>query len=302
MGIIRAGAVVFPIANGNSAPAIASLLRARKVAALIVDPDGQAPELAATLERALAEVKADDPQHEIKRIVMPPWDDMFSPKHLDAPFLPPMPVLPMDALILTLHSSGTTAFPKPVDLSLHSWLCASRARNWLSMPFGGRRTFLGAMPPYHALGVLLSQSVTMTAGSTVALSPPSQAWVSLLREASESAVLTVSCVPAALAGDHPQDNGAAQIGRDSRRAHLLAALGAGRPRYRGAQADGLGGLRRRAVERGRSESLVSRFSRHLLSVHRRATSSPSVAFGWRTSTARRRPWSSPSCELADTLA
>lgn len=199
----------------------------RNVAAIIVDAEGQAPELAGTLERALAEIKADDAQHEIKRITMPAWNDLFSPQHRDAPWLPPLPVLPMDAQILTLHSSGTTAFPKPVDLNLKSWLLACRARNWIKMPFGGQRTFLGAMPAYHALGILLSQSVTLAAGSAVALLPPSQAWVSAPRGARESTALRLPSTAAAVSHDHPQGDGTAQGADHGRRARLPTNLGPG---------------------------------------------------------------------------
>lgn len=203
----------------------------RKVAAIIVDPEGQAPELAATLERALAEVKADDAQHEIKRIVVPAWDDVFAPKHRDAPLLPPLPVLPLDAHLLTLHSSGTTAFPKPIDLALESWLITCRGRNWLQLSYGGLRTFLGAMPAYHALGVLLSSSATLASGSTLALSPLGQAWVSAVRGSNEYASLRLSSATAALARYYAQGDGPDQGAGRHCRARLPADLGAGRRRH-----------------------------------------------------------------------
>ena len=115
-GVMRAGYTVFPISSRNCPAAVAHLLAEMKVSHLFVGNDENMQSLA---KSALAMVDVS----KLQVFAMPTHAYMFSSSEGDScePELPfERPELTSTALIV--HSSGSTAFPKPISISHYQML------------------------------------------------------------------------------------------------------------------------------------------------------------------------------------
>ncbi|SJL11225.1 uncharacterized protein ARMOST_14628 [Armillaria ostoyae] len=171
MSISRANYVFFPISPRNSAPAVAHLLHNVGVQHILVGRDASMQALARDALEILRSryLPAELP----KTSVAPAFEDLFLPewqKNTSAEDLPLRDVDP-DATIMYLHSSGSTAYPKPVPWSGHRLVQMSLAP-W----FGGRDLCdvlfaVHAMPMYHGLGIT-QLCWTASSGSVVGAFEP----------------------------------------------------------------------------------------------------------------------------------
>ncbi|KAK0216122.1 hypothetical protein IW262DRAFT_1449678 [Armillaria fumosa] len=153
MSILRANYVFFPISPRNSAPAVAHLLHKVGVQHVLVGRDASMQALA---RDALEILRSQHLSAELpKTSVAPAFEDLFLPewqKNTNAEDLPLKSVDP-DATIMYLHSSGSTAFPKPVPWSGHRLVQTSL------IPWFGERDLCNilfavhVMPMYHGLGI-----------------------------------------------------------------------------------------------------------------------------------------------------
>ncbi|KAK0483762.1 hypothetical protein IW261DRAFT_1332931 [Armillaria novae-zelandiae] len=155
MSLLRANYVFFPISPRNSPVAVAHLLHKVGVQHILVGRDASVQDLANSALEILKSQYLSDALPE--QFPIPSFEDYFQSQwerntdaELDLPLLPVDP----DSPALYLHSSGTTAHPKPVAWTHHRLLQLSL------IPWFGERDLCGllfsfhVMPMYHGMGVL----------------------------------------------------------------------------------------------------------------------------------------------------
>ncbi|KAF8161947.1 hypothetical protein K438DRAFT_1909851 [Mycena galopus ATCC 62051] len=154
MSCMRANYIVFPISPRNSPSAVAHLVDKVGVKHILV---GQEPAMMDLATTALNILKSDYPQRkspDLSRV--PLFEDIFLPES-DRTMKPdtlPYEYKGPDATACIMHSSGSTAFPKPIYWSNHRTIEAA-----LIPWFGGRDLTnqvlsLHSMPMYHGMGIL----------------------------------------------------------------------------------------------------------------------------------------------------
>ncbi|THU98749.1 acetyl-CoA synthetase-like protein [Dendrothele bispora CBS 962.96] len=159
MGILRADMICFPISPRNSAIAVAHLLSKVEVDHVLVGHDSAMESL---LKDALDLLRVKTFEPEGSGVMIPTFspmltfEDLFlkdSSTEIDASDLPLRYTDPNE-LVMYLHSSGSTAFPKPIPWTNH------RLIQLMHIPwFGGQDLTdqiwsLHVMPMYHGMGVL----------------------------------------------------------------------------------------------------------------------------------------------------
>ncbi len=167
IGIIRAGHVAFPISPRNSPAAIAHLLKTANVKQLIV---GQEKNFQMLAEISLTHLQGDKPQIH----AMPSFEELYLPDS-DKDFVPLSYKKPdLNETSIILHSSGSTAFPKPIPWN-HYQYCKSPYFPVIIIlavflvlkladqdsGFGGRdvtgyRLSCHAIPMFHGMGMMLT--------------------------------------------------------------------------------------------------------------------------------------------------
>ncbi|KAK0190677.1 hypothetical protein F5146DRAFT_564151 [Armillaria mellea] len=153
MGLQRANYVVFPISPRNSAPAVARLLHEVGAKHVLIGRDASMQELS---HDALDILKSQYPSADLPQLSpIPVFEDLFLPDWracTNSDDLPLLSVGPSTAG-LYLHSSGSTAFPKPI-----AWSCHRLIELALVPWFSGRDLCdavfaVHGLPMYHGLGV-----------------------------------------------------------------------------------------------------------------------------------------------------
>ncbi|KZT73191.1 acetyl-CoA synthetase-like protein [Daedalea quercina L-15889] len=156
MGLMRANYVPFLMSNRNSPAAVAHLLSKVDVKHLVIGREQAMHDLAQEAFALLNVQNVDTALPETSS--MPVFDELFTPASENS-LGTNLSALPYrsrgaDAPALILHSSGSTAFPKPVTFSHQRLLQIARA------PFYGQRDLtdklysLHAAPMFHALGII----------------------------------------------------------------------------------------------------------------------------------------------------
>ncbi|KAH7907693.1 hypothetical protein BJ138DRAFT_455649 [Hygrophoropsis aurantiaca] len=202
MSIMRANYIVFPISPRNSAAAVAHLISKVGVQHILV---GREPATLDLSKNSLDILRTQYPLDVVPELsTMPLFEDLFPPglanptSDEDLPFEYKGP----DATVIILHSSGSTAFPKPIYWTNHR--CAELAL----IPWFGERDLtdqilaLHTMPMYHAMGVV-QLMVTASCGLVVStFEPKCPAPVPTLQGLFNAAKATLSdvifCVPSTI--------------------------------------------------------------------------------------------------------
>ncbi|CCL99492.1 uncharacterized protein FIBRA_01510 [Fibroporia radiculosa] len=152
LGVIRANYTVFPISIRNSPAAVAHLLGQVGVDHVLVGLEQGSQDLA---NEAIALLKAQNPSaREPHLSPMFTYDDLYSPSS-EPPTADELPYVFQgpDAPVLISHSSGSTAFPKPITFS------NSRLIEILLTPYYGELDIAGLVfsahmsPMFHAMGL-----------------------------------------------------------------------------------------------------------------------------------------------------
>ncbi|KAF7798676.1 hypothetical protein EIP86_009900 [Pleurotus ostreatoroseus] len=148
--IIRAGHVVFPISPRNSPAAIAYLLSKMGAMYIFVGSEDALQDLAAAAFRNLSDSKNRVPI----QAQFPTFADAYE-AGIDDPFepLPPLQFEWNDPLVI-LHSSGSTAFPKPLVYTHERYVLACLAPWFGERDLTGKRLACHSMPMYHGMGVM----------------------------------------------------------------------------------------------------------------------------------------------------
>lgn len=154
MSCFRANYIVFPISPRNSPEAVAHLIDKAEVKHLLI---GHEPSMLELANRALDILKSRDSSRTTPDVShVPLFEDLFLPaseRNLTPDSLPLEDRGPK-ACVCIMHSSGSTAFPKPIYWSNHRIIQAA------TIPFFGERDLtdqvlsLHSMPMYHGMGIL----------------------------------------------------------------------------------------------------------------------------------------------------
>ncbi|KAJ7624519.1 hypothetical protein FB45DRAFT_1060801 [Roridomyces roridus] len=171
-GLLTAGLTPFPISQRNSPPAIYQLLRATSCHHIIATRVTLAPILA-RLAQHIADV---DPGFTLTIEEIPPLRQVYPNlgcETLDCAFhaYPALDIQPTgDDVIMYLHSSGSTGFPKAIAwtyrLLTHSFaVSAIDVRACVPTP----KSVMG-MPPFHLMGIF-AQMVRPLYGMVAAVYP-----------------------------------------------------------------------------------------------------------------------------------
>ncbi|KZV69420.1 acetyl-CoA synthetase-like protein [Peniophora sp. CONT] len=148
-GIQHTGAVPFLISTRNSPTAVSHLLRSTATEWLFVSEDSALRALAAEAIRLLAE-----DGHCVALLDIPRFETLFDESTrmpTDFCIAPPS----VDSPALILHSSGTSAFPKPIMLTHRNYISWGMAPYFGEIDICAIRLGVQSLPMFHALGVFV---------------------------------------------------------------------------------------------------------------------------------------------------
>ncbi|PCH42382.1 acetyl-CoA synthetase-like protein [Wolfiporia cocos MD-104 SS10] len=174
LGIMRANYAAFPISIRNSPAAVAHLIKQVGVRHVVLGRNKGTQEL---FDATLEILKAQHPTADIPvASPMPVFEDLYLPESFNIPAEDLLfEFKGSDAPAWISHSSGSTAFPKPI------WFTHHRVLQVLVMPWYGERDLTGSIfsahmsPMYHGMGllnVLWTASMGTTCGLFAPQSPP----------------------------------------------------------------------------------------------------------------------------------
>ncbi|KLO13764.1 acetyl-CoA synthetase-like protein [Schizopora paradoxa] len=144
MGIVRAGYVAFPISTRNSAAAIEHLLNKIQVTHMLV---GREHAL-----QSLASDSLESVSNKPKVSTMPCFEDIYSSS--EPPFTLPPNKVDFEKPAIILHSSGSTAFPRPIVWKQSYMLQLSLSPLFGQRDLTGVRFGCHSIPMFHAMGAL----------------------------------------------------------------------------------------------------------------------------------------------------
>lgn len=154
MSCLRANYIPFTISPRNSSAAVAHLISSTGVDHLVI---GHEPAMADLAKAALQILKDDHPDKSAPDVTyVPLFEDFFLPEPstscedgaLAYEYKGP------DAVSCILHSSGSTAFPKPIYWTNHQMLGLALVPWFGERDLTGQILSLHSMPMYHSMGVL----------------------------------------------------------------------------------------------------------------------------------------------------
>ncbi|KAJ6583069.1 hypothetical protein DFH09DRAFT_978909 [Mycena vulgaris] len=155
MSCFRANYVAFPISPRNSPSAVAYLIDKVGVSHLLI---GHEPAMLDLAKNALDILRAQYPLRTAPDVsYVPLFEDLFLPasgRHENIRDALPYEYKGPDATVCIMHSSGSTAFPKPITWTNHRIIQGGL------IPWFGERDLtdqvfsLHSMPMYHGMGVL----------------------------------------------------------------------------------------------------------------------------------------------------
>ncbi|KAH8100027.1 acetyl-CoA synthetase-like protein [Cristinia sonorae] len=150
-GIMRANCIFFPISPRNSASAVAHLLTKTDAQHLIVGPEPSLQKLASEALRQMEDVSGMAPPTS----VMPQYKDVMKEiPEGDFELLPPFRFRLEDVASI-FHSSGSSAFPKPIASWHYRTLMNGTVPNFGVQDLTGIRTGFQAIPMFHGWGGML---------------------------------------------------------------------------------------------------------------------------------------------------
>ncbi|KXN82193.1 Polyketide synthase HetM [Leucoagaricus sp. SymC.cos] len=192
VGIMHAGLAAFPISTRNSVVGIAHLIRTTGLRLLFVSPDSAMQRLASDACTLLENEGID-----VHILPVPQFNDLYN-QDKSCSELAPVRSSP-DPVVLILHSSGSTAQPKPVPFLDSNFLKWGLLPYYGEIDMGGMAIAAHSVPIFHAMGAV--QIIwTICAGTVMAcfrpVSPPIIPTPDIfLREIVATKSQIVFCVP-----------------------------------------------------------------------------------------------------------
>ncbi|KAL5513471.1 hypothetical protein ACEPAH_3870 [Sanghuangporus vaninii] len=150
-GIFRSGYTIFPISPRNSPAAVAHLLQKGSVSHILI---GAEPASQSLVSNALQLLDVDI-RDRIGKSPLPTFDelcDLDGTRHW--PDHAPNVSLDLDCVALILHSSGSTAFPKPVYWTHYRLVQLAYCPYFGEYDMCGTRFACHSMPMFHGMGVM----------------------------------------------------------------------------------------------------------------------------------------------------
>ncbi|KAG0151603.1 hypothetical protein CROQUDRAFT_36660 [Cronartium quercuum f. sp. fusiforme G11] len=192
LAIMRAGCVPFPISPRNSSAAVVHLLKSTGCKTLYVQFDPTLPihdletlpvgeQLSRKQIKEILELLPDS--FRLNLLEFPAAYTLFPRLANGSAYKPQLdlpqqlarivtPDRPAWAPVLIVHSSGTTAFPKPIyinRLSFHAWLTAPLCSEF---PWQGQLISAMILPAFHAMGIHYGVVINLSAGTISGLFRP----------------------------------------------------------------------------------------------------------------------------------
>nr|UXY92114.1 ATP/NADPH-dependent carboxylic acid reductase [Trametes cinnabarina] len=194
VALMYLGLTPFPISTRNSAIAVAHLVSKTGVRQMFVSSD---PAMQRLAHEAIELLQKDG--RELELLPMPSFEEMYGQAGGDDALVPMGNVSP-DRTCLILHSSGSTAFPKPIKFLDKNF------KRWGTFVFFGEFDFCGVRvgaqtnPMFHAMGALMITWTVFTGVVWTMFKPSTPATVPTPEIFLDSVVETrsevVYCVPA----------------------------------------------------------------------------------------------------------
>ncbi|KZT61229.1 acetyl-CoA synthetase-like protein [Calocera cornea HHB12733] len=188
LAIMRAGFVAFPLSIRNSVPALEHLIKktgCRYIFGNIPASDTST----SSLEDATADLLRLVP--DLCRLEVPVYTDLYprlrdpikpydaeedssrTPRLASVRSYPEYVDVTKDSVLLYLHSSGSTSFPKPIPFSHKYWNSVCRSMNIGPSQTVGSRWGLMGLPVFHGLGVVVTLGAPAAGGVVSLMFKPS---------------------------------------------------------------------------------------------------------------------------------
>ncbi|KAH8110855.1 acetyl-CoA synthetase-like protein [Phellopilus nigrolimitatus] len=150
VGAMRTGCTIFCISPRNSSAAVTTLLAQTGAAHLFVSADASLQTLASA---ALDDLSAESP---VQKHEMAVFEDFFPTKGCDPDFTPePLAEIDMDAPAAIFHSSGSTAFPKPINFTHRALIWAAVSVCFTETDIAGTVLGCHSIAMFHGMGLFV---------------------------------------------------------------------------------------------------------------------------------------------------
>ncbi|KAH8110852.1 acetyl-CoA synthetase-like protein [Phellopilus nigrolimitatus] len=150
VGAMRTGWTIFCISPRNSSAAVTTLLAQTGAAHLFVSADASLQTLASA---ALDDLSAESP---VQKHEMAVFEDFFPTKGCDPDFTPePLAEIDMDAPAAIFHSSGSTAFPKPINFTHRALIWAAVSVCFTETDIAGTVLGCHSIAMFHGMGLFV---------------------------------------------------------------------------------------------------------------------------------------------------
>ncbi|KAI0314196.1 acetyl-CoA synthetase-like protein [Amylostereum chailletii] len=144
VGIMHLGRTPFPISTRNSASAVAHLVKETGVLQLLVSPDPATQRLS----HEAADVLASD-GYELQILPVPQFPDLYNNNDQLEDFQPR--TMDADHPVLILHTSGSTAFPKPIRMTNRNFMKWGFVMWYGQVDLCGYRLAAHSLPLFHGM-------------------------------------------------------------------------------------------------------------------------------------------------------
>ncbi|KAJ7052216.1 putative aminoadipate reductase [Mycena amicta] len=171
-GCIVAGLIPFPMSHRNSQVALDHLLKSTNAHHILTTRGS----LSQTIDPLTADILAQKPPYALSVHEIPTLTQLYPVLGQETPqdsFTPyPTAKTPLDEVAFYLHSSGSTGLPKPIPLSHRSLITVAGQDIFAELAHLAPRLAVGALPSFHAMGILTQFMSPIFVGLTACISAP----------------------------------------------------------------------------------------------------------------------------------
>ncbi|KAJ7785171.1 putative aminoadipate reductase [Mycena maculata] len=173
-GCIKAGLVPFPISSRNSAAAVLHLLNNTDCHRLLMTKGSLSP----LVDSVSAHLAATNPPYELFIEEIPLLGQIYphlgheTPEDPFVPYPSPATRTALDSVAVYLHSSGSTGFPKSIPETHRNFIHYAALDGLSEMAEMSPRQAVGALPAFHAMGILTQFIRPILNGGTACIYAP----------------------------------------------------------------------------------------------------------------------------------
>ncbi|KAJ4474858.1 hypothetical protein J3R30DRAFT_617678 [Lentinula aciculospora] len=152
MSILRANSIAFPISPRNSAHAVAHLISKVGVTLILTGHESSMQDL---VREALDIVAISSTLENIPQVSLEPlFEDLFLHDPIDNAEDLPLQRQDPEEILMYIHSSGSTAYPKPIPWTNRRVSELSLIPSFGEQDLCDKILSLHVMPMYHGMGIL----------------------------------------------------------------------------------------------------------------------------------------------------